>query len=89
MWHDVCCQQHNEIKNIKSIFNYQTLYPNIEKMNDSIYSKSKPWLHLVNVWNDDIDNEVNDSDPTILITNIINIEHYDLQSKFWFNHIMY
>ncbi len=36
------------------------LHPNIEKMNDSIYSKSKP-LHLVNIWNDNINNEVNDS----------------------------
>jgi hypothetical protein len=51
-------------------------------MNDSIYSKSKPWLHLVNIWNDDIDNEVNDSHPIIPITNIINIEHYDLWSNF-------
>jgi len=35
-------------------------YPNTKEMNDSIYSKSKP-LHLVNIWNDDINNEVNDS----------------------------
>ncbi len=52
-------------------------YLNIEEMNDSIYSKSKP-LHLVNIWIDDIDNEINNSNPTIHITNIINIEHYDL-----------
>jgi hypothetical protein len=51
-------------------------------MNDSIYSKSKPWLHLVNIWNDDIDNEVNNSHPIIPITNTINIEHYDLWSNF-------
>jgi hypothetical protein len=50
--------------------------PNTKKMNDSIYSKSKP-LHPVNIWNDDINNEVNDSHPTIPIINIINIEHYD------------
>jgi hypothetical protein len=50
--------------------------PNTKKMNDSIYSKSKP-LHLSNIWNDDINNEVNDSHPTIPIINIINIEHYD------------
>jgi hypothetical protein len=82
MWHDAYCQQHNEILKIKFIFNYQMLYPNIDEMNDSIYSKSKPWLHLVNIWNDDINNEVNDSHPTIPITNTINIEHYDLQSNF-------
>jgi hypothetical protein len=46
-------------------------------MNDSIDSKSKS-LHLINIWIDDIDNEVNDSHPTILVTNTINIEHYDL-----------
>jgi hypothetical protein len=34
-------------------------YPNIKKMNDSINSKSEP-LHLVNIWNENIDNEIND-----------------------------
>ncbi len=80
-WHDAYCQQHDEISKIKFIFNYQMPNPNIEKMNDSIYSQSKP-LHLVNIWNDDINNEVNDSCPTIPISNIINIEHYDLKSDF-------
>jgi hypothetical protein len=47
------------------------------KMDDSINSKSKP-LHSTNIWTDDVDNEVNDSHCTILVTNIINIEHYDL-----------
>jgi hypothetical protein len=56
-------------------------YPNIKEMNDSIYSKSKP-LRSVNIWTDDIDNEVNDPRCTILVTNTINIEHYDLQSNF-------
>jgi len=53
------------------------LYPNKKEMNDSIYSKSKPF-HLVNIWNNDINNEVNDSHPTIHITNIINVEHNHL-----------
>jgi hypothetical protein len=53
------------------------LYPNIEKMNDSIDSKSKP-LHSTNISTNDINNEVNDPHLTIHITNIINIEHYDL-----------
>jgi hypothetical protein len=57
------------------------LYPNIEKMDDSIYSKSKP-LHSINIWTYDIDNEVNDPHPKIHITNKINIEHYDLWSNF-------
>ncbi len=56
-------------------------YPNIEKMDDLIYSKSKP-LHLTSIWIDNIGNEINDSHPIIPITNIINIEHYDLWSNF-------
>jgi hypothetical protein len=52
-------------------------YPNTKEINDSIYSKSKP-LHLINIWNDNINNEVNDSCHVIPIINIINIEHYDL-----------
>jgi len=55
--------------------------PNIKEKNDSIYSKWKP-LHQVNIWNDDIDNEVSHSHPAIPIINIINIEHYDLWSDF-------
>ncbi len=50
------------------------LYPNTKEMNDSIYSKSKP-LCQVNIWNNDINNEVNESNRVICITNIINIEH--------------
>jgi hypothetical protein len=57
------------------------LYPNTKEMNDSMYSKSKP-LHLVNIWNNDINNEINDSHPIIHIINIINIEHNYLQSDF-------
>jgi hypothetical protein len=52
-------------------------YPNIKEMDDSINSKSKP-LHSTNIWSNDIDNEINDSHPIILVTNTINIEHYDL-----------
>jgi hypothetical protein len=29
--HDAYCQQHDEISKIKSILNYQMLYPNIKK----------------------------------------------------------
>jgi hypothetical protein len=50
-------------------------------MNDSKYSKWK-LLHLINICNKNIDNEVNDSCLAIPITNTINIEHYDLWSKF-------
>jgi hypothetical protein len=56
-------------------------YPNIKKMDDSIDSKSKP-LHSTNIWIDEIKNEINDSHPTILVTNTINIEHYNLQFDF-------
>ncbi len=50
-------------------------------MDDSINSKSKP-LHSINIWIEDINNEVNDPHPTIIITNAINIEQYDLWSNF-------
>ncbi len=46
-------------------------------MEDLIYSKSKP-LHSTKIWHNDINNEINDACLTILVTNIINIEHYDL-----------
>ncbi len=48
------------------------------KMDDSIYSKSKP-LRLTNIWIDDINNEIDDPHPTIPITNTTNIKPYDLQ----------
>jgi hypothetical protein len=62
-------------------------YPNIEKIDDSIYSKSKLFCSI-NVWINDIDNEVNDPRPTIPITNTINIELmiYDLTLSS--NHVM-
>jgi hypothetical protein len=52
-------------------------YPNTKKMDDLIDSKSKP-LYLTNIWIDNIDNEVNNSCPTIPVINAILIEHYDL-----------
>jgi hypothetical protein len=51
-------------------------HSNIEEMNDSINLKSKP-LHPTNIWNDGINDEVNDLPLAIPIINIINIEHYD------------
>jgi hypothetical protein len=56
-------------------------YPNTKEMDDSIHSKSKP-LCSINIWTNDIDNEVNDPCPMILVIKIINIEHYDLRSNF-------
>jgi hypothetical protein len=50
-------------------------------MDDSIDSKSKP-LRSIDIWINEIDNEVNDPHLTIPITNTINIEHYDLQYYF-------
>jgi len=76
-WHDAYCQQGDDISKIKYIFNYQMPYPNTKEMDDSIDSKLKP-LHSINIWIDNIDNEINVPHPTILITNKINIEHYDL-----------
>jgi hypothetical protein len=50
-------------------------------MDNSIDSKSKP-LCSINIWIDNIDNEVNHPRPTIFLTNTINIEHYDLRYDF-------
>jgi hypothetical protein len=50
-------------------------------VDNSIDSKSKP-LHATNIWINNIDNETNDQCLTIPRANIINIEHYDLQSNF-------
>jgi hypothetical protein len=55
--------------------------PNIEEMDYSIDSKSKP-LCLINICTNNIGNEINDQRLTILITNTIFIEHYDLCSDF-------
>jgi hypothetical protein len=52
-------------------------YPNTKEMNDSIYSKSKP-LQIVNIWNENINNEINDSCLKFFIKNIIDSKHYDL-----------
>jgi hypothetical protein len=53
-------------------------YPNTKEMNDSKWKL----LHIVNICNENIDNEINDSCLAIPITNKINIEHYDLWSNF-------
>jgi hypothetical protein len=56
-------------------------------MDDSIYSKSNP-LRLANIWTNNINNAISDPCRTIFITNIINVEHYDLRFDLLFNHIM-
>ncbi len=60
----------------KSIINYKMPYLFIFK-NDSIHSKSKA-SHLSNIWIDRTNYEMNDSHCASPITNIINIEQYDL-----------
>jgi hypothetical protein len=54
-------------------------YPNTKKKDDLVNSnsKSKP-LRSINIWTDNIDNEINDPCFTNLVTNIINLKHYDL-----------
>jgi len=52
-------------------------YPNTKKMDHSIDSKSKQ-LVSINIWTNNTNNEANDPCLTIPITNIINIEHYNL-----------
>ncbi len=81
IWHDACCQQHDEIYKIKSILNNQMPYPKYKTNDDSIDLESKPFC-LANISIDDIDNEINDSCPLNHVTNTTNIEHYDLWSNF-------
>ncbi len=76
-WHDAYCQLHEGTLKIKSIFNYKMPYPKIKKIDGSIYLKSRA-LHATNIWNDNIDYEINDSYHVIPITSIINIEQYAL-----------
>jgi len=38
--------------------------------------------HLTNIWNDNMDYHMNDSHRVIPITNIINVEQYDLRFDF-------
>jgi hypothetical protein len=52
-------------------------YPKYKKIDDSIYSKSKP-LSSTNILIDDTYNEINDSHLINHVTNTINIEYYDL-----------
>jgi hypothetical protein len=52
-------------------------YPNTKKVDDSIDSESKS-LHSTNIWINDINNEVNDPHPIIIVIITINIEQYDL-----------
>jgi hypothetical protein len=47
------------------------------KKNDDMNLKSKS-SHQQNIWNDDI----GDIDPLIPITNILNVEKYDLKNDF-------
>ncbi len=76
--HDVYCQQHDGILKIKSIFNYKMLYPNINLMDVSIDSKSKPSHDQGNIWKNNIVYEIKDSHYALHITNTINIK------KIWF-----
>jgi hypothetical protein len=47
-----------EFKKLNIFFNYKTPYPNIKKMMYLINSKSKS--SPPTIWNDNIDNEIND-----------------------------
>ncbi len=71
-WWDKYCQQHDGILKIKYIFQQQSIRSKYKKMNDSINSKSKA-SHATNIWNDNMDNEINDWSHTISITNTTNI----------------
>jgi hypothetical protein len=80
-WHNVYCQLQSENFQTKFVFNYKMPYSNTKEIDDSTYSKSKT-SHLTNIWNDNIDDHMNDSHRAIPITNTIDVEQYDLQSNF-------
>jgi hypothetical protein len=61
----------------KIVFNYKMSYSNTKEIDDSTYSKLKT-LQLTNIWNDIIDDHMNDSHYAIPITNKIDVEQYDL-----------
>jgi hypothetical protein len=48
-------------------------YSNTKEIGDSTYSESKT-EHLTNIWNDNIDDHMNDSHRAIPITNTIDVE---------------
>jgi hypothetical protein len=50
-------------------------YPNTKQIDDSIDSESKP-LHSINIWTNNINDDINDPCITILVANTSNIEHY-------------
>jgi hypothetical protein len=83
-WQDAY-YQHDEILKIKYIFNYQIPHPNVEKMDDSIDSKSK-LLQPPNIWIDNIDNEINDSCPIIIFYN--HNQYWTLLFTIWFCHLI-
>jgi hypothetical protein len=64
-----------------NLFKLSNVISKYKKMVDSIGSKSKP-LHSINIWTNNIDNEVNNPCPRINVANKINIEYYDLRSNF-------
>jgi hypothetical protein len=52
------------IANFKVIFFKPNLFSNTKEINDLIHSKSKT-LHLIDIWNDNIDYHMNDSHHAI------------------------
>jgi hypothetical protein len=46
------------------------------------FIQNQKTLHLIDIWNDNIDYDMNDSHHAIPITNTINVEQYDLQIDF-------
>ncbi len=68
---------HDENFQIKSIFNDKMPQLKIKEIDDSINSKSKA-LCPSNIWNDNIDYDINYSHHAIPIKNAINIKHCDV-----------
>jgi hypothetical protein len=59
-WHGAYCQFQSENFQTKFVFNYKMSYSTTKEIDDSTYSKSKT-SHLTNIWNDNIDDHMNDS----------------------------
>jgi hypothetical protein len=64
----------------------QHIYINEEE--DVINLKSKS-SHSQNIWNYDIDHDIANTHLLIPITNALNIEKYDLNFFFSFNHVIH
>jgi hypothetical protein len=84
MWHGVIHIVNNmmEFLRLNIFFNSKTPYPNTKEWMIQLIQNQNH--QPTNIWNDNIDNEINDWSRTISITNTTNIEQHDL----WFDFVI-